>query len=366
LLPSSLFTHLPPPSLQIEDWSFVEALYWALVTITTVGFGDVVPETHGGKAFTIFFCLVGCTALAWSVNNLIRYPLVVKAKQSELRVMMQFGGQLSEETLLSMLANDFFDRIPHLRQSDESVTKSEFILLLLSMMSKINDKDVLIVSKIFDMLDEQKQSERQIPLPSSPLPLSLSLSLSVSPVADILSAENLLSEIKKAQEREEAERAEQEIRERKFSSAARSPNSDFLHVRSLKNISSSLRTKAKTKSGHHRSTASPSSFSASTGTYNPLNSSTHEVRRQLHSPLVSHGGEGIDDTNSGANDDLNDTYLPPSSPSSLRSESPHITRLFRSPTTVTPRRPSPALLPPTPSPAPNELRGTFKEKEQQE
>jgi hypothetical protein len=188
LLPSSLFTHLPPPSLQIEDWSFVEALYWALVTITTVGFGDVVPETHGGKAFTIFFCLVGCTALAWSVNNLIRYPLVVKAKQSELRVMMQFGGQLSEETLLSMLANDFFDRIPHLRQSDESVTKSEFILLLLSMMSKINDKDVLIVSKIFDMLDEQKQSETDSSSfftspsvsPSVSLSLSVSLCLSLS------------------------------------------------------------------------------------------------------------------------------------------------------------------------------------------
>lgn len=85
----------------------------------------------------------------------------MKAKQSELKVMMQFGGQLSEDTLRSMLASDFFDRIPNLRQSEESLTKSEFILLLLSMMAKINDKDVLIVSKIFDMLDEQKQSKSQ-------------------------------------------------------------------------------------------------------------------------------------------------------------------------------------------------------------
>jgi hypothetical protein len=146
-------------------------LYWALVTITTVGFGDVVPETHGGKAFTILFCLVGCTVLAWSVNSLIRYPLVMKAKQSELRVMMQFGGQLSEETLRSILANNFFDRIPNLRQREDSVTKSEFILLLLSMMSKINDKDLLIASKIFDMLDDQKQSQWS----------SLSVSVSVSP-----------------------------------------------------------------------------------------------------------------------------------------------------------------------------------------
>jgi hypothetical protein len=169
LPPSLLLSHL----MQIEGWSFIEALYWALVTITTVGFGDVVPETHGGKAFTILFCLVGCTVLAWSVNSLIRYPLVMKAKQSELRVMMQFGGQLSEETLRSILANNFFDRIPNLRQREDSVTKSEFILLLLSMMSKINDKDLLIASKIFDMLDDQKQSQ----WPSLSVSVSLSNSL---------------------------------------------------------------------------------------------------------------------------------------------------------------------------------------------
>jgi hypothetical protein len=154
-------------TLQIEKWSFVDALYWALVTITTVGFGDVVPQTHSGKAFTVVFCLVGCTILAWSVNSLIRYPLVIKAKQSELKVMMQFGGKLSEETLRSMLASDFFDRNPNLRQDEHSVTKSEFILLLLSMMNKINDKDVLIISKIFDMLDDQKQSKTLPPSAAS-------------------------------------------------------------------------------------------------------------------------------------------------------------------------------------------------------
>jgi hypothetical protein len=113
----------------------------------------------------VLYCLVGCTVLALSVNSLIRYPLVLKAKQSELKVMMQFGGKLSEETLRSMLASDFFERLPNLRQDENSVTRSEFILLLLSMMNKINDKDVLIISKIFDMLDDQNQSNS----PSPPL-----------------------------------------------------------------------------------------------------------------------------------------------------------------------------------------------------
>ena len=73
--------------------------------------------------------------------------------------MMQFGGQLSEDTLREILENDFFERNPNLRQNDESITKAEFLLMLLSMMNKINDKDVLIVSKIFDLLDENKTSK---------------------------------------------------------------------------------------------------------------------------------------------------------------------------------------------------------------
>lgn len=143
--------------LAIEDWNFGDSFYWAIVTITTVGFGDMVPTTDKGKIFTIFYCLVGVAMLARVMNDLIAYPLVKKEKQSEMKVMMQFGGELSEDTLQHILTDDFFDRIPNLRQKKESISKSEFILLVLGMMNKLNDKDVIIVSKIFEMLDKQQE-----------------------------------------------------------------------------------------------------------------------------------------------------------------------------------------------------------------
>lgn len=143
--------------LAIEEWNFGDSFYWAIVTITTVGYGDMVPTTDKGKIFTIFYCLVGVAILARVMNDLIAYPLVKKEKQSELKVMMQFGGELSEDTLQHILTDDFFDRIPNLRQKQESIAKSEFILLVLGMMNKLNDKDIIIVSKIFDMLDKQQE-----------------------------------------------------------------------------------------------------------------------------------------------------------------------------------------------------------------
>ena len=40
----------------IEGWSFLDALYMTITTITTVGFAEVHPLSLGGRIFTI--CLI--------------------------------------------------------------------------------------------------------------------------------------------------------------------------------------------------------------------------------------------------------------------------------------------------------------------
>ncbi|MDI6857292.1 MAG: potassium channel family protein, partial [Dehalococcoidia bacterium] len=43
----------------IEGWSFLDALYMTVTTITTVGFREVNPLGTGGRIFTIFLILLG-------------------------------------------------------------------------------------------------------------------------------------------------------------------------------------------------------------------------------------------------------------------------------------------------------------------
>lgn len=44
--------------------SILGAMWWAVVTLTTVGYGDVYPQTAGGKFFTAFVALIGVGIIA--------------------------------------------------------------------------------------------------------------------------------------------------------------------------------------------------------------------------------------------------------------------------------------------------------------
>ncbi len=43
----------------LEGWSPVEALYFSVVTLATVGFGDLHPTSAACKLFTVLYILFG-------------------------------------------------------------------------------------------------------------------------------------------------------------------------------------------------------------------------------------------------------------------------------------------------------------------
>jgi voltage-gated potassium channel Kch len=47
----------------VEHLRLVDALYFSVSTLMTVGFGDFSPETDAGKLFTVFYVFVGAGIL---------------------------------------------------------------------------------------------------------------------------------------------------------------------------------------------------------------------------------------------------------------------------------------------------------------
>ena len=58
---------------QLEDWSWIDSLYFAATTITTVGYGHHIPSTDLSKSFTMAYMFGGIALVLYSISLVGRY-----------------------------------------------------------------------------------------------------------------------------------------------------------------------------------------------------------------------------------------------------------------------------------------------------
>ena len=54
----------------LEGWSIIDSLYFSVVTLTTIGYGDFSPKTDAGKIFTIIYIVVGIGMILSFINTI--------------------------------------------------------------------------------------------------------------------------------------------------------------------------------------------------------------------------------------------------------------------------------------------------------
>jgi voltage-gated potassium channel len=69
----------------VEGWSVVDAVYFCAMSLATVGYGDIVPTTSGGKIFTVVYVLAGIGILVSFFSALAAKTLALQAERRRRR-----------------------------------------------------------------------------------------------------------------------------------------------------------------------------------------------------------------------------------------------------------------------------------------
>jgi voltage-gated potassium channel len=62
--------------------NFFDALYYSIVTMTTVGFGDIIPLSESGRLLTVMMILTGIILIPWQIGDLVKQLLKASSTTS--------------------------------------------------------------------------------------------------------------------------------------------------------------------------------------------------------------------------------------------------------------------------------------------
>ena len=135
-----------------ESLKFVDALYFTVVTATTVGFGDYYPETTSGKIFTLFYVPFSVVAVAGAINHVAAVPLAERREALENYVLAQFGEHMTE--------GDFDDirRSAGIR-SEATIRSNDFLIAMSLRLGYLKVEDCQKIKRMFANLDATGDGE---------------------------------------------------------------------------------------------------------------------------------------------------------------------------------------------------------------
>ena len=80
---------------QVEKWSVLDAIYFCVVTLGTVGYGDITPTTDLGKIFTIFYIIFGLAVIGGffaTLGQLIHPARFMEHEEAEIVEVLHPGA----------------------------------------------------------------------------------------------------------------------------------------------------------------------------------------------------------------------------------------------------------------------------------
>jgi len=142
----------------LEDWSFSDSFYFCSITMTTVGYGDLVPQNGKSKVFVTIYILFAFGVLASSMSAVGAVPFRIQELKKIEKCLSLLGDSLEAEELRALCECREIVKIRNPMQiqasaNDPHVLRSEFVLWQLTKQGKLKMDDIAPCLATFDSLD---------------------------------------------------------------------------------------------------------------------------------------------------------------------------------------------------------------------
>jgi hypothetical protein len=133
----------------VDSYDLVEALYLSTMTVTTVGYGDIVPTNDLSRAFTGCYAIFGTVAFGRAVSVFIG-------------TLGEQRDRKKHEKLLTASALDYDTWNKANANGDDTVTRVEFVYMRLLQMDLVDERLREKIEEQFDRMDRDKDGDLTI------------------------------------------------------------------------------------------------------------------------------------------------------------------------------------------------------------
>lgn len=81
------FSQTTRVTLRYVNALHAECFYFSVITVTTIGYGDISPATQGGKVFGVFYVLLACATVAQVLGAIAGSFIEAKQEEARLKVL---------------------------------------------------------------------------------------------------------------------------------------------------------------------------------------------------------------------------------------------------------------------------------------
>lgn len=81
-------TWMHPLGIENKKWEikYINSLYYSIVTMVTVGYGDISPQNYIEKAFSVIIIIIACGFFAYALNSVGQILIEMNRNENEIKL----------------------------------------------------------------------------------------------------------------------------------------------------------------------------------------------------------------------------------------------------------------------------------------